>query len=335
LAFDLNQHRVFVSASIGIVLSAPQYARSEEILRDADIAMYRAKALGRGRSEVFDLEMRVHAMSRLELESDLRNALEQRAFSVFYQPIVSLATNRIVGFEALARWRHPQRGIVAPADFIPLAEETGLIIPIGQWVLQEACRQMRAWQMQFPQEPPLTISVNLSTKQFAQADLIENVTAILDETGLAAQSLKLELTESLVVEDSQTASQMLERLREIGVQVQIDDFGTGYSSLGYLHHLPIDTLKIDRTFISRIGVNGNGGEIIRTILTLAHDLGMKVIAEGVETADQLAKLRGLDCEFGQGYLFAKPTDSIRAGELIAESGAARKLDTGTPPLQMI
>ena len=317
--FDLNQHKVFVSVSIGLVQSAARYEQPEDVLRDADIAMYRAKTQGRGRYEVFNTEMLEWAMTRLEMENDLRNALERNEFFIDYQPIVSLTNNRIAGFEALVRWQHPSRGLVSPAEFIPIAEESGLIILIGQWVLREACHQTRAWQEQFPVEPPLTISVNLSTKQFAQTDLTQKIALVLQETGLDASSLKLELTESLIVEDSESVSATLTKLRALGVQVQIDDFGTGYSSLGYLHRLPIDTIKIDRTFIRKMGVNGNGSEIVRTILALAHALGMKVIAEGVETADQLDKLKGMECEYGQGYYFDKPMDGAAASLLVAKS----------------
>jgi diguanylate cyclase (GGDEF)-like protein len=317
LPCELDHHKVFVSVSIGVVLSATGYDQLKDIMRDADMAMYRAKGLGRGRYEVFDAAMRDRAMTRLETETDLRLALERQEFFIHYQPIVSLQTRRIVGFEALVRWQHPNRGTVMPAEFIPVAEETGLIVPIDQWVLFEACRQMREWQTLFPAEPPLTISVNLSARQFGQPDLVEKTARVLKETGLDASSLKLELTESTIIEDSEAVSTLLLQLRTLGVQVQIDDFGTGYSSLGYLHRLPIDTLKIDRTFIGKIGANGNGSEIVRTIMVLAHELGMKVIAEGVETTEQLAKLLGFDCEYGQGFLFARPVDCKTAAALIA------------------
>ncbi|NOH04047.1 MAG: EAL domain-containing protein [Chloroflexi bacterium] len=316
---DLEGHRVFISVSMGIVMNSNQYDRTDDILRDADIAMYRAKGHGRGRYEVFDTAMFDHVMTRLELETDLRKAVERQEFFIEYQPIVELRTRRIVGFEALARWQHPARGLVTPAEFIPTAEETGLIVPIGHWVLREACRQIRAWQAQFPTDPPLTISVNLSVRQCIQTDLVDKVAGVLHETGLDAGSLRLELTESMIVEDAESTSAMLSDLRALGVEVQIDDFGTGYSSLGCLQRLPIDTLKLDRTFISRIGNDGAGSEIVRTMLMLAHDLGMKVIAEGVETDEQLSKLNSMDCEYGQGFLFTKPLDSRAAGELLAKS----------------
>jgi diguanylate cyclase (GGDEF)-like protein len=319
LPCELDHHKVFISVSTGIVLSASSNENPEFVLRDADIAMYRAKAQGRGRYEVFNLAMRDRATTRLDVETDLRKALERREFFICYQPIISLENNRIVGFEALIRWQHPSRGLVAPADFIPIAEETGLILPIGQWVLYEACRQMREWQHQFPMDPPLTINVNLSAKQFAQPDLIQKIALVLQETGLDASSLHLELTESTIIEDTESVSTMLSHLRTLGVQAQIDDFGTGYSWLSYLQRLPIETLKIDRTFVSRMEGNGNGSEIVRTILALAHDLGMKVVAEGVETDDQLSKLKAMSCDYGQGYIFTKPIDSQAASILMAEA----------------
>ncbi|MFQ5857718.1 MAG: EAL domain-containing protein [Anaerolineae bacterium] len=316
LPFNADGHEVFASASIGIVLSETGYDRPEGVLRDADIAMYRAKELGRARHEVFDTAMRAGAVARLEVETDLRWSVERQEFEIHYQPIVSLADGRIAGFEALLRWQHPERGLVSPGEFISVAEETGLIVPIDRWVLREACRQVRAWQTQFRTDPPLSISVNLSSKQFAQPDLVEQVEQILQETGLDARSLRLEITESVIMGNIESAAAMLSQLRALGVQVQMDDFGTGYSSLSYLHQFPIDAIKIDRSFISRMDVDGDNSEIVQTIVALAHDLGMDVIAEGVETGEQLAHLRALACEYGQGYYFAKPLDSEAAVALV-------------------
>lgn len=322
LPADLGGHKVFISVSMGIVLNDARYKRAEDILRDADIAMYRAKKQGRNRYEIFDPAMLDGVMTHLELETDLRKALERQEFIVYYQPIIDLETRRITGFEALVRWQHPTRGLTAPAEFIPTLEEMGLIVPMGYWVLDEACRQIRAWQVQYPKDPPLTVSVNLSTRQCTQTDLVQKIAEILKINKLDASSLKLELTESLIVEDAAFTSAILLKLRELGVQVQIDDFGTGYSSLGYLHSLPIDTLKIDRTFISQLGTPGSGLEIVRTVLALAHSLGMNVIAEGVETNDQLSILLAMGCKYVQGFLFAKPVNHQEAGALLGKSFAA-------------
>jgi diguanylate cyclase (GGDEF)-like protein/PAS domain S-box-containing protein len=306
MPFNLGGHQVFTTASIGITLSSIGYSRPEDCLRDADTAMYRAKQHGKARHELFDASMHARAMKLLQVESDLRRAVEHHELVVYYQPIMSLETGRIRGFEALVRWQHPQQGLISPVDFIPVAEETGLIVPLGQWVLGEACRQARVWQELFPSDPPLTISVNISAKQFAQPDLVGQVEHVLRETGLAPGSLHLELTESVVMENIETATDLLHRLRALGVALSIDDFGTGYSSLNYLHNFPLDTLKIDRSFVSQMAGNNENTEIVQTIVTLARSLGMNVVAEGIETKMQLASLRALECEGGQGYLFAKP-----------------------------
>ncbi len=317
--FNLDGYRVFNSASIGIVCNVSGYVWPADILRDADVAMYHAKILGKARYELFEPAMRERAVARLEIETDLRGAIERNEFQLYYQPILSLKTGHLTGFEALLRWQHPTRGLILPNQFISIAEETGLIVRIGEWVLREACRQTLEWQTRLAMDPPLTISVNLSARQFSESDFIPQIARILKETGLDAGNLKLEITESVIVDDAGSTRDKLSRLRDLGVEVQIDDFGTGYSALGYLQRLPIDALKIDRSFIGRIGVNGNGIEIVRTILALAHDLGLKAIAEGVETSEQLTKLQDLECEYGQGYLFAKPIDSQAANALIAQS----------------
>jgi len=316
---DLDGHQVFVTGSIGIVLSTARYERPEDILRNADIAMYRAKVQDRGHYEIFDTTMLDRAMTLLELEADLRKALERQEFIVDYQLILELETHRIVGFEALVRWQHPTRGLISPLEFIPMAEETGLIIPIGAWVFAEACHQTREWQVQFPVDPPLTVSVNLSARECAQTDLVEKIASVLQKTGLYAGDLRLELTERMIVEDAESTLVLLSNLRALGIQIQIDDFGTGYSTLSHLQTLPIDKLKIDRTFVGLIGTHGSGSHIVRTILTLAHDLGIKVIAEGVETDEQLSELKSMACEFGQGYLFSRPIDSQMASTLLARS----------------
>ena len=315
--FNLSGHEVFISASIGIALNQTASEEPDEIIRNADTAMYRAKDQGRGCFELFDKGMHVRNAALSQLETGLRGALARDEFRVHYQPIISLETWRISGFEALIRWDHPELGYISPLKFIPVAEETGLIIPIGLWVLREACQQLRAWQRQFPSDPPLSMSVNLSGRQFSQPDLIDQISQILAETGLDASSLKIEITESAIIENIDAAALMLKRIKALGVRLSLDDFGTGYSSLSYLHRFPIDTLKIDRSFVSRINLPKNA-EIVKTILTLASNLGMDVVAEGVETRDQIIQLTGLNCEYVQGYLLSKPIDGRAMRELISE-----------------
>jgi len=315
--FVLDKNSAFATASIGIALSSSGYDRPEDILRDADTAMYRAKENGKARYEVFDHGMHARAVSRLQLESDLRQAVEQKEFCVYYQPIVSLQTGRLNGFEALVRWNHPRRGLVQPADFIPVAEETGLIVPIGQWVLNEACAHVRQWQIDSPTHRSLSLSVNLSARQVAQPDLLERIKEALEASKLSPHCLKLEITESVVMENAEAAALMFKQLRALGVQLSIDDFGTGYSSLSYLHRFPLNYLKIDRSFVMRLTTE-NDNAIVRTISTLARNLGMEVIAEGIETEEQYQQLRMLGCEYGQGFLFSRPVDSSDVPHLLTQ-----------------
>jgi diguanylate cyclase (GGDEF)-like protein/PAS domain S-box-containing protein len=344
---QLSGYEVFTSASIGIALNATGCAKPEDLLRDAEIAMFRAKTQGKARYEVFDTTMHTRAVMRLQLENDLRRAIEHQEFRLHYQPIVSLSTGKITGFEALVRWQHPQRGLVPPAEFIPLAEETGLILPIDWWVLREACRQLRTWQTQWEQvagnrglvtgdfrgrgegplpstQPklPLTMSVNLSGQQFSQPNLLDQLDMVLQETSLDPRYLKLEITEGVLISNPEAASAMLAKLRERQIQLCMDDFGTGYCGLSYLHRFPLDMLKIDRSFVSRLGVERAQSAIVQAIVSLAHNLGMTALAEGIETPEQYGQLQTLDCEYGQGYLFSKPVDSESARSLIWTGGVA-------------
>jgi diguanylate cyclase (GGDEF)-like protein/PAS domain S-box-containing protein len=315
----LNGHEVRITISIGIVFSTLADLQPDHLLRNADIAMHRAKSLGRSRYAVFEDTMHQRAMRQLRLENDLRRAIERQEFEVYYQPFIWLSNNRLVGFEALIRWNHPEYGFISPADFIPVAEETGLIVPIGYWVLREACQQMQQWLSRYPLQDPryqFLVSVNLSSRQFAQANLVEQIQNILESVQLPAAHLKLEITESVIMGNAKAATHMMKKLKELGIQLSIDDFGTGYSSLSYLYRLPIDTLKVDRSFINSIDRDGEKLELVRTIVSLAWNLGMDVVAEGVETQTQLAQLRALRCEIGQGYFFSKPLNANAAEEYL-------------------
>ena len=342
LPFDLNGREVFSTINIGIALGGNKELESgtlnssneisnsslpvspltcsdrpEDFLRAADTAKHHAKVQAQVGHAVFNPTMHEQAVERFQLETDLRRAIERQQFHVYYQPIVSLEIGKITGFEALVRWIHPTRGIVSPIEFIPLAEETGLISLIDWWVLHEACTQLSVWQKAFAANTPLTMSVNLSGLQLAQLGLLERLDKILRDTDVEGRTLKLEITESGLLKNATSGAVMLKQLKTLGVQLSIDDFGTGYSSLARLHQLPIDTLKIDRSFVSQMVNDSESLEIVRAIMTLAHTLEMDVIAEGVETAEQLTQLRTLQCEYGQGYLFSKPVDSNTAEKFLS------------------
>ena len=324
--FQVGGQEVFTTVSIGIA-SGASYEKAEDILRDADTAMYRAKEMGRARYEVFDTRLHARAVARLQLETDLRRALERNEFRVHYQPIVSLRLDRVVGFEALVRWMHPQRGLLAPGEFLPVAEETGLILSIDLWVLREACRQTRLWQERYPLDPPLRVSVNLSSKQFLQQELLPRVREILRETGLDPATLTLEITESAIMEDIRQVRTLIDQLKDLKIQLYLDDFGTGYSSLSYLNRFPIDTLKIHHSFVGRLGLGDPQGELVKTIAALARNLNMEVIAEGVETPQQLEHLRRIRCEQVQGFLFAKPLEPLEAEAILKRGG---RWEAGNP-----
>lgn len=318
LSFPINLAgaEVVTSASMGIVTSSMAHDQPEQLLRSADMAMYRAKAAGRARYEMFDRTMHTDALEKLQLETDLRRAVELGEFRLHYQPLVSLKTGRITGLEALVRWNHPTRGLVHPGDFIPIAEETGLIVPMGRWVLDEACRQMKEWHQLHPREVPLSIGVNLSAKQFSQPDIVDQIASALETSGIDARSLRIEITESAIIDKGKTSGSILQRIRDLGVQIYLDDFGTGYSSLSYLHGLPIDAIKIDRAFVSNMDTDEKNLRLVRTILTLAEIVGVRAEAEGISTAEQLKELRSLSCEQGQGYLFSAPITKEAVNEVL-------------------
>jgi diguanylate cyclase (GGDEF)-like protein/PAS domain S-box-containing protein len=316
--FDMDGQQVFVTASAGITVSSSGYKDPEEVLRDAAIALHRAKVGGATRCELFDVGMRDRAVSRLRVETELRQGIERGAFEVFYQPIIAVRGGRLAGFEALVRWRHPSQGLIDPDDFIPIAEDTEMIVLIGRQVLVQSCHQMASWQRRFGTLAPRVMCVNVSSKQFADADLTGEIETVLAESGLDASSLKLEITESAFLGDIRSAQLTLRRLRMLGVAWSLDDFGTGYSSLSYLHRLHVDTVKVDRSFVSRIG-RDDGSEMVRAIAAIAHNMGMDVVAEGVETVEQLEWLRAIGCEYAQGFYFSRPVDVSTATELIAAS----------------
>jgi predicted signal transduction protein with EAL and GGDEF domain len=313
--FYLGRRQFFVTASVGITVGGVNGKHAAELLRDADLAMYRAKHAGKARYAAFEETMNARALERLELEHGLRRAVERNEFVVHYQPEVSLASGQIVGFEALVRWEHPERGLLPPEQFVPLAEETGLIVPIGEAVLEEACRQAKEWHEQRPSDPP-AVCVNLSARQFREPGLVDTVAHVIDETKLDARYLFLEITESTAMSDALATAATLEELQDLGVRTIIDDFGTGYSSLSYLERFPVDYIKIDRSFVGGLGVEPGAAVLVSGVISLAHALDLKVIAEGVETQEQLERLRETGCDLAQGYYFAKPLSGEEAGALL-------------------
>ncbi|MFM7426064.1 MAG: EAL domain-containing protein [Elainella sp.] len=314
--FNLDGYEIFLNTSIGIVLSNPGVGQSEDFLRNADIAMYRAKAEGKSRYSVFDTVMHSQVLQRLHLETDLRLAIERQELQLYYQPILATKTGSIVGFEALVRWFHPLQGFISPAQFIPIAEETGLIIPLGRWILTEACRQMQRWQIEFPHGSLRYMSVNLSGRELLQPDIIDCISQILAETGLKPTHLKLEVTESSLITNTEVAGNRLKHLSKTGIQLSLDDFGTGYSSLSYLHRFPVNHLKVDRSFVKDLCENQESLKITESIVVLAHSLNMQVIAEGVENQAQLHQLKSLGCEYVQGFLFSPAIPAADAAQLL-------------------
>ncbi len=305
--FEVNQQEIVISASIGIASSTSSHTQAEDLMRDADLAMYRAKRGGKARCEVSDTAMHANAMKRLRMEADLRKALDQKEFRVHYQPVVSLLTGKISGFEALTRWQRPE-GMLPPMEFIGVAEETGLIIPMNRQLRHEACEHLRSWQTEFPASPPLTMSVNITAKEFAQPDLASEIRKALQETGVDPGCLQLEIVEKIAMGDAEQAGLVLAELKALGVRLSIDDFGTGYSSLSRLRQIPVDTLKIDRAFIMHMDTDAESREIVRTIIMLAHNLRLAVVAEGTETKEHIDLLKQLGCEMAQGYFYSRPAD---------------------------
>jgi diguanylate cyclase (GGDEF)-like protein len=319
--FILNEREVFISASIGIATDTIKYDRAEDMLRDADLAMYQAKALGKARSETFRLELRDKAFSRMQMEDELRRGLENREFQLYYQPMASLQTDQVVGFEALLRWSHPTRGLLLPAEFLSVAEESSLILPIGSWVLGEACMQLKTWQDRHPGLQTVTVNVNISDREFSQSNLAEVVARALNTSGLSGKCLRLEITEHVLVDNFATANDVILALQNMGVQIQIDDFGTGYSALAYLQKFPINAIKIDRSFVNEMGTDLKSLGLVRAIISMGLELGMTTIAEGIETQEQLNQLKELECMFGQGYLLSRPLDAASAEEVLVKLGA--------------
>ncbi len=325
--FAIHQEQIVISASIGIASSVSPDTQAEDLVRNADIAMYRAKRAGKGRCEVFDTAMHAGAVKRLNMEGDLRKALERGEFRVYYQPIVLLQTGRIVGFEALTRWQRPQ-GILSPIEFIAVAEETGLIVPMNRLLLREACQRLRLWQAEFPCTPPLTMSVNMTAQELAQPGLTSEMLNALRETGVDPGCLRVEIIETIAMGDAEKSSPVLAQLKALGVRLSVDDFGTGYSSLSRLRKIPVDTLKIDRAFIANVDSDLENLEVVRAIIVLAHNLGLQVVAEGTETEQEVEQLKQLNCEMAQGYFFSRPADDQAIFELLAKNQNARGAAVG-------
>jgi len=324
LPFELNEHEVFSTISFGIVVSGPEYLQPDAMLRDANLAMVGAKEQGGGAYMVFNRCMHDQAVRRMELEMDLRHALERGEFQAYYQPIVDLRRNALAGFEALVRWNHPTKGLISPLEFIPVTEETGMIVPLGRWMLQEACRQLKHWQSELPNAGELTVSVNLSGKQVQQAGLLDDVRDALAASGLSPLSLKLEITESAMMQDTERATRLLEQLKAMGIRILLDDFGTGYSSLAYLHRLPIDTLKVDRSFVRHLHENQTDRHFVETIVHLAQRLNQDIICEGVELEEQADILAAMGVGYIQGFLYSRPVAANEA-EMLILSGFERKV----------
>ena len=327
IPFVVNKQEIVISASIGIASSTSPHTQAEDLMRDADIAMYRAKRTGKAHCEVSDTAMHATAVKRLQLETDLRKALDQGEFRVYYQPIVSLQTGKITGFEALSRWQRPE-GIVPPMEFIAVAEEIGLIIPMNRQLVHEACQRLRSWQSEFPSDPPLTMSVNVSSREFAQPDLASEIRKSLEQTGIAPGCLQLEIIETIAMGDAEKSGHALARLKALGVRMSIDDFGTGYSSLSRLRRIPVDILKIDRAFILHMDSDPESREIVRIIIMLAHSLGLKVVAEGAETQEHVNLLKQLNCEMVQGYFFSRPATDQAMATLLASDHGTRAASVG-------
>ncbi|GAU09215.1 sensor domain-containing protein [Desulfoplanes formicivorans] len=316
---EVNGNTIHISTSIGIVLGSSRYMRAEQIIRDADTAMYRAKAMGKGCYAIFDEDMHTMAVQRLDIENELRKGIKHRDFVLYYQPIINLTDQSIIGFESLVRWNHPRKGLVGPDEFIPIAEETGLIVPLGEWVLFESCRQMNDWLQRFPSHQEMLIHVNVSGIQLKQAGFPDRVRTCLQTTGLPSRCLKLEITESMLMSLEDRAVTILDAIRKQHVQIGIDDFGTGYSSLSYLHRFPVDTLKIDRSFVLGLDKNNDNAKIVKAIISLAHALGLNVVAEGIETARHLTMLGSMRCEYGQGYHFSHPLPAHQVAGMLGRA----------------